>query len=135
MHGHDPPHGGRRRGEEPPGRRLTDRATAVVDMPARPTRGASACPVHNSLSANSDDAIHVQQTWPSVVITLDGTELAFARETSRDIFVRRSSVDGEARPSRPLPLRRSGPNPTGSGKRLDKRTGAPYHSEEYKVNV
>jgi DtxR family Mn-dependent transcriptional regulator len=80
-------------------------------------------------------AIHVQQTWPSVVITLDGTELAFDKETSRDIFVRRSAVGGEARPSYPKPLRRSGPSPTGSGKRLDTPAGASYHSEEYKVNV
>jgi len=39
-------------------------------------------------------AFRVQQTWPSTVIALDGTELAFAKETSRDIFVRRSGTDG-----------------------------------------
>ena len=37
-------------------------------------------------------AIRVHQTWPSVVVALDGTELAFDRETSRDIFVRRSGA-------------------------------------------
>ncbi len=35
-------------------------------------------------------AIHVHQTWPSVVVTIGETELAFDQETSRDIFVRRS---------------------------------------------
>ena len=35
-------------------------------------------------------AIRVHQTWPSLVVTLGETELAFDRETSRDIFVRRS---------------------------------------------
>ncbi len=34
-------------------------------------------------------AIRVHQTWPSVVVTLGETELAFDQETSRDIFVRR----------------------------------------------
>ncbi len=35
-------------------------------------------------------ALRVHQTWPSVVVTLGETELAFDKETSRDIFVRRS---------------------------------------------
>jgi DtxR family Mn-dependent transcriptional regulator len=35
-------------------------------------------------------ALHVHQTWPSVVVTLGETELAFDQETSRDIFVRGS---------------------------------------------
>ena len=35
-------------------------------------------------------AIRVHQTWPSVVVTLGETELAFDQETSRDIFVRGS---------------------------------------------
>ncbi len=35
-------------------------------------------------------AIRVHQTWPSVVVTLGETELAFDKETSSDIFVRRS---------------------------------------------
>ena len=35
-------------------------------------------------------AIRVHQTWPSVVVTLGETELAFDQETSSDIFVRGS---------------------------------------------
>ena len=39
-------------------------------------------------------AIRVHQTWPSVVVTLGETELAFDKETSSDIFVRRSGAGG-----------------------------------------
>ncbi len=35
-------------------------------------------------------ALRVHQTWPSIVVTLGETELAFDQETSMDIFVRRS---------------------------------------------
>ncbi|MHC4250672.1 MAG: metal-dependent transcriptional regulator [Planctomycetota bacterium] len=41
-------------------------------------------------------AIQVHQTWPSVVVALDGTELAFDKETSMDIFVRRSGAGARA---------------------------------------
>lgn len=41
-------------------------------------------------------ALRVHQTWPSCVVALGETELAFDRETSRDIFVRRSSTGGGA---------------------------------------
>lgn len=41
--------------------------------------------------------IHVHQTWPSVVVTLGETELAFDKETAQDIFVRGS---GERRVSK-----------------------------------
>lgn len=39
-------------------------------------------------------AIRVHQTWPSVVVMLGETELAFDKETSSDIFVRRSGAGG-----------------------------------------
>ncbi len=42
-------------------------------------------------------AIQVHQTWPSVVVEMGGTELAFDKETSRDIFVRRSGAVAAAR--------------------------------------
>ncbi len=45
-------------------------------------------------------AIHVHQTWPSVVVTLGETELAFDRETSEDVFVRRSDA-GAAKAGEP----------------------------------
>lgn len=39
-------------------------------------------------------AIHVHKTEPSIVILLGETELSFDRDTSRDIYVRRSGADG-----------------------------------------
>lgn len=45
-------------------------------------------------------AIHVHQTWPSTVVRIGETEIAFDRETAEDIFVRRSGA-GE-RPPGPM---------------------------------
>jgi DtxR family Mn-dependent transcriptional regulator len=40
--------------------------------------------------------LRVHQTWPSTVVRMGETELAFDRETAEDIFVRRSRGDGES---------------------------------------
>lgn len=42
--------------------------------------------------------ITVHQTWPSTVVRIGETELAFDRETARDIFVRRASGDEAPEP-------------------------------------
>ena len=43
--------------------------------------------------------LHVHQTWPSTVVRVGETELAFDRETAGDIYVRRAARS-EERPGR-----------------------------------
>jgi DtxR family Mn-dependent transcriptional regulator len=84
---------GRRRGVGPAVERLSELsagdsgtvAYAHTTSPGRLDRLAS-------FGLLPGTAIQVHQTWPSVVVEMEGTELAFDKETSKDIFVRRSGA-------------------------------------------